>query len=269
MKKGRVIFATLIICCVTLLLYGMPRASNQEQKKEPEKRSEAKAIDIEAAVTSDHPEFEEGVTCNDCHEMKFDAKTTATHIWLTGESPGRKAGEGIMPKEKVWEEIVRLIGGKKEASKTFVLGTSLNNTPLTTTAEFTLDPKEKVIYGLHEKGTQKLFHIRANPKVSLNWHQEFEGFTDFRCVQIIGRAELLDGSHKDVDRIMIEFLPYEPGARVPKDATPKQRKEQLKKFREAIKPGMVLSKITIEQVTVASVPTFTKAGFRRYQRWTR
>jgi len=68
---------------------------------------------------------------------------------------------------------------------------------------------------------------------------------------------------------MIEFLPYEPGARVPKDVTPKQREEQLKKFREAIKPGMVLSKITIEQATVASVPSLTKAGFRRYQRWTR
>jgi len=94
MGKGRMFFVTLLICCAGLGFYGIPQAASKEEQKKSEKVGEAKAITIEAEISTDHPEFEEGVTCNDCHEMKFDAKTTATQIWLTGESPGRKAGEG-------------------------------------------------------------------------------------------------------------------------------------------------------------------------------
>lgn len=268
MGKRRIFFVTLLICSIGLGFYGMPQAAGKEEQKKSEKAGEAKAIDAGTEVAGSHPEIEEGITCNDCHEIKLDAKTTATQMWLAGESPGRAAGEGVMPKDKVWKEIEKIIGGIKEASKTFVLGTSVNNAPLTTTAEFTLDSEKKMLYGFHEKGTEKLLHIKVNPKVSLNWHKEFESFADFLCVQILGRVELIDGSSKDFDRIMIDFLPYENAARVPKDATPKQREEHLKKFRESIKKGMVISKITVDRVTVANI-NFTKEGFRRYQRWTR
>jgi len=229
----------------------------------------SKKIESSAVVDTNHPEIPQGVSCNDCHEIKLDASTTATQAWLYADSPGRKAGEGIMPEEKFWQEVEKRIGGKKKDSKTFVLATCLNNIPLSTTAEFTLDPEKRVLYGFHEGGTEKLDHIRANPRVSLNWHKEFESFADYQCLQIRGRAELLDGRHPDFEKILIEFLPYEDGARVPPDATPQQREERLKQWRESLKKGnFFISKITIDQITAASLD-FTKEGYRRYQRWVR
>lgn len=267
MKEGKVLYTAIAICGLAMFLPTINQASNNEKQQNTEKTEKAKVIQIDAEVTTDHPEYEEGITCNDCHEMKLDAQTTATQVWLTGESPGRAAGEGVMPQNALWKEIERILGGIKMDSKTYVLGTCLNNTPLTTTAEFTLDPAKKVLYGFHEMGTAKLHHIKANPKVSLNWHKEFETFADFLCVQIIGRAELIDAQNKEFEQIMIDFLPYESGARLPKDATPQQREERLKKFRESLTKGFVISKITIDQVTLATMD-FVEQGFRRYQRWT-
>jgi len=254
------------VCCFGM--YGV-YAEGKDKAQKQQEQLKAKSIDTAAKVESTHPEIPEGVSCNDCHEIKLDANTTATQVWLSGDSPGRKAGEGVMPKEKLWQTILKIIGGKKKDSKTFVLGTCLNNVPLTSTAEFTLDPEKKMLYGFHEVGTEKLAHIKNNPKVSLNWHKEFETFTDFWCLQVKGHAELLEGSHPDFEKLLVEFLPYEDGARVPPDATPQQREERLKQFREGLKKGtFVISRITIDQITAASID-FTKEGFRRYQRWTR
>ena len=264
MNTGRFVWLVLLIACGALAFNGLTLAANSEKEQKPE----AKAIDADVEISADHPAFEEGVTCNDCHEIKVDANTTATQVWLSGESPGRAAGEGVMPKDRLLTEIKKVIGGVKQDSKTYVLGTSLNNVPLTTTAEFTLDPEKMVLYGFHEMGTQKLIHIKANPKVSLNWHVEFETFTDFLCVQVIGHAELIDGTSKDFEQIMIDFLPYEGGARVPEDATPEEKEKRLKEFRMSLMKGFVISKITIDQITIATMD-FVKDGFRRYQRWTR
>ena len=268
MKKGRFICFALFIACTGMCFNVAQAPADTDTRKETEQTEEAKAIDAYVEISSDHPEFEEGVTCNDCHEIKLDANTTATQVWLSGESPGRAAGEGVMPEDKLLEVIKKVMGGIKEESKTYVLGTSLNNVPLTTTAEFTLDPEKMMLYGFHEMGTQKLLHIKANPKVSLNWHVEFETFTDFLCVQVIGHAELIEGDNKEFEKIMIDFLPYEGGARVPKDATPEEREKKLKQFRTSLMKGFVISKISIDQVTIATMD-FVKDGFRRYQRWTR
>jgi len=269
MRQQTKTFAIIAVsfCC---LCFGIISGLAAEKAPLPRaaEPSKAQSIDAGTGLGTNHPEYEEGLSCNDCHEIKLDAATSATQVWLSGESPGRKAGEGLMPKERVWQEVVRLIGGIKLESKTFVLGTCMNNIPLTTTAEFTLDPAQKVLYGFHELGTEKLAHIKNNPKVSLNWHQEFESFSDFRCCQIRGHADLLDGSSKEFEQILIDFLPYEAGARVPPEATPQQREERLKSFRESLRKGFVITRITIDMATLASID-FTKEGFRRYQRWTR
>ena len=270
MSKRTIGFIIMVSLICFIGYQGMLSAADKKSPKEQaktEKAAKAKAIDTSATLDNTHPEVEAGFSCNDCHEIKLDAKTTATQVWLSGESPGKKAGEGLMPKEKVWEAVVKIIGGKKMESKTFVLGTCMNNVPLTTTAEFTLDPDKKVLYGFHEPGTEKLIQIKNNPRVSLNWHREFESFTDFCCIQIKGRAELLDGKNPEFEKVLIELLPYENGARVPKDATPEQRELRLKQFRESLKKGFVISKITIDQATMANYE-FASAGFRRYQRWT-
>jgi len=207
-----------------------------EGEEEKEAVAKAQEIDVAAELTGDHPEVEEGITCNDCHEIKLDANTTATQAWMKGDYLSWGPNEGVMPKDKIWEQVVKILGGKKADQKTFVLGTSLNNTPLTTTAEFTLDPEEKILYGFHEKGTEKLFHIRKNP------------------------AELIEGTSKDFERILIDIIPYEIGA--------KTRKMELKQFRESVKGTIVISKISIDQITIANYD-FTKDGYRIYQRWTK
>jgi hypothetical protein len=125
-----------------------------------------------------------------------------------------------------------------------------------------------VLYGFHEQGTEKLAHIKANPYVSLNYHKEFESFDVFLCCQILGRAELIDGTSPEYEQLIIELLPYEDGARVPGNATPEQRAEHLKKFRQGIKRGFYISKITIDRLTMINID-FVKKGYRRVQRWER
>ena len=241
----------------TLSAYGMTTVSAKEVKVDAAK--EAKAIEVEASLSDDHPAIEEGVTCADCHEIKLDAKTTATQVWLTGEYLGFAKNEGAMKNEKVREEIIKAMGGKKSTG-TCVLGTCINNTPTTTTAEFTLNPDTMTIHGMHEKGTAKLLHIKQNPRVSLNWHNEFTDWGLTLCIQFVGRAELIERTDPEFEKIMIECLPYE------KRAT--QRKITLDQARAMAKQMMLISKITVDEATITNMQ-FRKEGFRPWQRWTR
>ena len=264
-QRGWVLF--LILCCTTLLWVRLDAADKPAQKKEA-----AKSIDTSAAVTSDHPEIPEGISCSDCHEMKLDAKTTATQVWLNGEYLGKKKGEGVMTEDQLWKEIIKMIGGTKNDSKTYVLATCMNNRPLSTTAEWTLDPERKVLYGVHEMGTEKLAHIKSNPWVSLNWHEEFTSIEGpYRCCQIKGRCQLIDGTNPEFEKILINFAPYEDAAKrmMPKNPTPEQREQTLKNFRDQIfKKRFLISKIIIDRVTVVN-KDFLKQGFRNVQRWER
>lgn len=229
-------------------------------------KGKAKAIDSTEEATSNHPDIPEGVSCNDCHEVKYDANTTATQVWLAGETPGKKAGEGVMPKDKIWEEFTKLIGYKAK-TRTFILATSLNNEPLSTTAEFSLNADKKVLYGLHEMGTEKLNHVKNNPKVSLNWHKDFDSFADFRCCQIKGHAELIENTSPEFDAAVKNFLPYEKSVRLPKNATAKQKEDAYTARRDMLKKGnFVVMKIFIDRITMAN-SAFVKDGFRVYQRW--
>ena len=117
---------------------------------------------------------------------------------------------------------------EKGFKKTFVLATSFNNRPTTTTAEFALDSKNKVLYGLHEKGTAKVIHIQHNPYVSLNWHREFDdNFANILCIQVLGKAELLEGTTKEFEE-GLSVYPYQYGAAARK-LTVEQWKAIIKK----------------------------------------
>lgn len=264
MKLRNTFCSICLVLCLVWLTACMTTRSNEtvflQEDAENQLVEKAEEINAEAELTDNHPEVEEGISCNDCHEIKLDAQTTATQAWMNGDYLSWSANEGIMSEAEIWEQIVKILGGRKADQKTFVLATSINNTPLTTTAEFTLDPEEKVLYGFHEKGTEKLAHIRNNPRVSLNWHLEFESFTNYLCMQILGRAEIIDSTSKDYERILIDIIPYEMGA--------KARKMDFKQFRDSVRDYMVICKITIDRVTIANY-AFNKEGFRTYQRWTR
>lgn len=233
--------------------------------------AQAETLDAAAEITSEHPEVPEGASCNDCHEITLDANTTATQVWLAGEYLGKSPGEGVMGQEQLWQEIEKMIGGLKNDSKTYVLGTCMNNRPLTTTAEWTFDPEKKMLYGMHEMGTEKLSHIKNNPFVSLNWHDEFVGIQGpYRCCQILGRCELLEGTHPDFEDILIKFMPYEDAATrmMPPNPTPQQREDVLKKVREIFRTRFLMSRIIIDRITVVN-KDFLGQGFRNMQRWER
>ena len=259
MKMLRHVKTLLVIGLLMMgIVAGITKGYSKEEKKSV--TSEAKPISPDAAITDQHPAVEEGMTCNDCHEVKLDAKTTATQIWLTGEYLGFAKNEGALANEKVKEEIVKAMGGKK-ASRTCVLGTCINNTPLTTTAEFTLNPDTMILHGMHEKGTAKLLQIKQNPRISLNWHKEFTDWAGVTlCIQFIGHAELIEGTDPEFEKIMIDCMPYEKSAQA--------RKITLDQARAMSKQMMLITKITIDEAMITNME-FRKAGYRPWQRWTR
>ncbi len=270
MKKKLMVLVLLAAAGCLAALSSMAAAENAAGQQE--KAKQAKSIDTSAAVGSTHPEIPEGVSCGDCHEMKLDANTTATQMWLSGEYLGKKKGEGVMTEEQLWAEIGKLIGGVKKDTKTYILATSMNNRPLSTTAEFTFDPEKKVLYGMHEMNTEKLAHIKANPWVSLNWHDEFVGIEGpYRCCQIKGRCQLLEGTDPEFEKVLINLAPYEDAAirMMPPNPTPEQREQVLKNLRDQVfKKRFLMSKITIDRITVVN-KDFMKQGFRNVQRWER
>jgi len=249
MKK---VICVMVLAC--FVAYGTAAAA--------EKKADAKAKEIDAAssvVSKNHPEIPAGVTCNDCHEVKLDAKTTATQAWLKGDYAGFTANQGVMDNDRVKQEIIKVMGGKKK-NQTCILATCLNNVPLSTTAEFALDETRMTLHGVHEKGTQKLLQIQQNPRVSLNWHHEFTGFADTLCIQFIGKAKIIDGTNPEFDRIIRECTPTEERA--------KAMKMDPAKYIEMLKARMVVSEITIEQATITNAK-FRAENLRPWQRWDR
>ena len=53
------------------------------------------------------------------------------------------------------------------------------------------------LYGVHEKGTEKLSHLKQNPRFSLNWHKEFQNWGETLCVQFVGYARLIEGNEPE------------------------------------------------------------------------
>jgi len=246
----------LFLAAVLECVFVLTAAKNLQADSE---KGQTQKIEAHAGISENHPEIETGVSCVDCHEIQLDAETTATQVWLEGDYLKYAAGEGLLPPEKIKAEIVKIMGGRKK-NRTLVLSTCINNTPLSTTADFMLDPQTMTLYGLHEKGTTKLFHIQQNPRVSLNWHEEFKSWGKILCIQFIGRAVLLDGSDAEFERVLIDCIPYEELAKAMK-ITPEQARGMVKK-------GMLMSKITVQQATINN-SAFEQEGFRKYQRWNR
>jgi hypothetical protein len=164
-----------------------------------------------------------------------------------------------MPKVKVWERVVEMFK-QKGFKRTMVLATSMNNRPTTTTAEFALDPAKQVLYGLHERSTAKLLHIKNNPFVSLNWHREFDdNFANTLCIQVLGKAELLDASKKEFEE-GLSVYPFQYGAAA--------RKLSVEQWKAIIQKEMIMTKITIDQVILVD-GSLAGTEYRTSQRWTR
>jgi len=249
---------TMVMLCGALI-FGLSWMAVASEKEKKPAQAEAKPIAADAAISETHPKMEEGVSCNDCHEVKLDAKTTATEAWLERDYLKWKKGEGTMPRDKVWERVVKIFADKG-GKRTMVLGTSFNNRPTTTTAEFALDTKKQILYGLDEKGTAKLVHIKTNPYVCLNWHREFDdNFANTLCIQVTGKAEILTGDQKAFDEALTIY-PYAYGATA--------RKMSIDTWRGIIKKEMVMTKITIDKVVMVD-GSLARSEYRTSQQWKR
>lgn len=192
-----------------------------------------------------------------------DAKSTATYKWLSTK--------GDMPRDALWDYIVKVLSGI-EGKRTYVLATSMKNIPLSTTIEFYINPDKKVLYGFSEKGTEKLVHIKNNPRVSLNWHEEFmNDFSKTLCVQIRGTAELFEGDCPEMDEALKYYrYQYMPWNIIPtRNAPTALMIEPLQKAMiQIIKKNIMLVRVTIEQVVITDNRLMGK-GFRARQLWRR
>lgn len=195
--------------------------------------------------------------CGDCP----DAYTTATQNNLYGETRSYPAGEGVMSNDAIQEAIAKILGGRKQF-QLYVLGTSYNNKPLTTAAEWAFDNETMILYGMHEKNTEKLIQIDCNQDVSMNWHEgHFESFSNFRGIQMKGTAELIDGTNPDFDSILVNYIPYE-SYQAMLGGIP------LEAVRSLLAQMMLITKITLDEVTIVNTD-FKADSNRTYQRWTR
>lgn len=247
----------LLFLAAMLICPASSWAADDTQKTAPPQK--AKKIEATAGVVDNHPEIEPGISCNDCHEIKLDANTSATQVWLTGDYLKWKAGEGIMPEEQVFERIVNIFK-KKDMKATFVMATCLNNRPYTYTADFALDPKKKVLYAFHEKGTEKLAHIKNNPYVSMNWHREFDdNFANVACFQVLGTAEIFDGKSPEFEE-GLKVYPYEYAA--------KARKLTIEQWRDIVKKSMLMTRTTITRIRLTE-GALAPLGYRTSQEWAR
>jgi len=252
------IVTTFAAVGILFLLCGSNAA--EEKKNSPTvKTPEPASIKATETVTDTHPEIEEGITCADCHEVVVDANTTATEFWISKDYRNWSAGEGIESNQDTKKHIIDVLGGKK-TKKTYMLATCINNNPIATTIEYALDPDKMIMYGFSEKNTEKLFHIKANPRVSLGWHEEFTVFGKTLCVQIRGSAEVVDDPAKYDEGLAL--YPYEYAA----DAI----KLDHKKFAdEMIRKNMTMTKITITQIVIIDSKYGSEKGVRGTHIWKR
>jgi hypothetical protein len=138
----------------------------------------------------------------------------------------------------------------------YVLSTAFNNKPLATCIEFTLDTKTLTFYASSEKQTEKLFHMVANPNVSMVYvknREDREYFTDPLGVQIVGRAVPLQASDPEFMAALNFSL-----ATINIPITPE--------LIEYIKKTQIVTKVIPERIVISN-SAFRKGGFHFKQIW--
>ena len=184
---------------------------------------------------------DEQLKCMDCHQYDgVDAYTSATMTL-------KKSKVGRMSRVEIEKAIIDAL---------YVLSTAFNNKPLATCIEFTLDTKTLTFYASSEKQTEKLFHMVANPNVSMVYvknRDDKEYFTDPLGVQIVGKAVTLKAS----DPEFMAALNYSL-ATINIPITPE--------LIEYIKKTQIVTKVIPERIVISN-SEFRKGGFHFKQIW--
>ena len=219
MKKERVVQTAVVLWVLLCMSLGLSQGV-QEGISEGAQRKEIKggagergveATVVEGApirsdqlLTKDHPEYARGMVCVECHHVTFDAVTTSTKMFTMNYPQ--------LPNDEIWKRIEALLPGRER----FVLTTVYNNEPTATTVDMVLDKNKKVLYVLCEKGTEKLMHIRQNPRVCA---VHYKGWTlaeaklngkakqEWLSVQIRGTAEVITSSNPEFGNLIERYKP--------------------------------------------------------------
>ena len=161
-------------------------------------------IKADQAVTPDHPPYGRGMVCVECHQVTFDAVTTSTKQFMMNYPR--------LPNDEVWKKIEAFLPGRER----FVLTTVYNHEPTATTVDMVLDRDEKCLYVLCEKGTEKLMHIRENPRICA---VHYKGWTvaeaqqnkgakqEWLSVQIRGNAQVIPPGDPQFERLVEKYKP--------------------------------------------------------------
>jgi hypothetical protein len=168
----------------------------------------------------------------------------------------KKSKVGRMSRVEIEKAIIDALKGKGNHREMYVLSTAFNNKPLATCIEFTLDTKTLTFYASSEKQTEKLFHMVANPNVSMVYvknRDDKEYFTDPLGVQIVGKAVTLKAS----DPEFMAALNYSL-ATINIPITPE--------LIEYIKKTQIVTKVIPERIVISN-SEFRKGGFHFKQIW--
>ena len=191
MKKGIVaiiVYSLVVALCSCAVMKKPPVVEGIQEEAVP-------PILLGAEIPDDHQEIET-VACMECHLINVDTVSTATQRFL--ERPG------LLEQEELWKEIVTFFGERQSC----VLATAINNEPYVTTIDFALDPDNRIMYALSEKGTRKLSQIKINPAVALEYHQSRDMQTKvFRCLQMRGTARTFSAEDAQFDEGLKVFKP--------------------------------------------------------------
>lgn len=161
-------------------------------------------IKADQVLTPDHPPYGRGMVCVECHQVAFDAVTTSTKQFMMNYPR--------LSNEEVWKKIEAFLPGRER----FVLTTVYNNEPTATTVDMVLDRDEKCLYVLCEKGTEKLMHIRQNPRVCAvhyrGWtvaeaQQNKSAKQEWMSVQIRGNAEVIPPGDPQFEALVAKYKP--------------------------------------------------------------
>jgi len=161
-------------------------------------------IKADQVLTPDHPPYGRGMVCVECHQVTFDAVTTSTKQFMMNYPR--------LSNDEVWKKIEAFLPGRER----FVLTTVYNNEPTATTVDMVLDRDEKCLYVLCEKGTEKLMHIRENPRICA---VHYKGWTvaeaqqnkgakqEWLSVQIRGNAQVIPPGDPQFERLVEKYKP--------------------------------------------------------------
>ncbi len=207
-----------------------------------------------------HGVYDEDMKCLDCHKWDgTDAYTSATMSM-------KKTSRGRAPREVVEAAIRDTLKGKGDNREIYVLSTSFDNKPLATVAEFVMDPQSFNLVAMSEKQTEKLFHIYANPNVSLAYVKQRDDYMYFEGalgVQIVGKALQLQGTdpgYEEAARLYIPTLPLpKPNPTIPQPPGVDQ-------LIEMIRPMKIITKVIPERIVIMN-RKFKEKGYHAVQIW--